>query len=495
MNVSHESPSSADCIERRHVALALAVATFVLLADLLFAQRVPLGTGYHWDGASYLDLAANLPHRLGEQSVDKYFYGRLLPPALVRIGLGAMGIALSAENLLRGFVVLNHLAVLAALAAWIATAQLLSLGTRRLALGAIGIFVNFCFLKYNSFNPPTTDVLTFCVSAWMLYCHLKGKTFQLAALSFLGGFCWPTLLFVGAILLTLPCRQPQSAGELPRWAPSRWITMSVAGGLAVALAIFGYTKTGWNFLGAPALVPLLPLSFAIVGAYVAFATAPLADEIWRSLRGVSRIVSLEGFLLGAALALAVSTTVQWFAAPYSRTTVVDFASGLLATSIKAPAVSLVAHCMFFGPVICLAILRWDAACRFAGRFGPGYLLVMLMTAGIATSAESRQLMGNIAFVLVPVIAALDPRGWSWARIGIFGAVALVLSRFWLFLDPAALVFSAPEYLKFPWQWYFGAVGYWMSYEVYVVQLTIFAAVSALLLLALRKPVRVQTAPG
>lgn len=479
-SITRGPAAKAATIDRQSLVPLFGLALLWLGGDWLLAQRVPLDTGFHWDGTYYIDYVRNIG-KLFDGSLDPYSLSRVLPSILVHLGLRLTGQGFDEAGILQGFVILNGAAVLVSLWAWFGIAVRLQLSTFRLYLGALAFFGNFCFLKYNSFYPITTDVTAFALSMLMIGSYLARSQAGLTAASVLGAFTWPTILPLGCLLIALP-RPREDAGGGTALAPAcrtpggRWLPASIALALGLTVAageIYTHLGLGYRHSGAPTVEALIWLSIPLAAIYVTAATAPLLRRGWTLLvavvgndwRWYARWAGLAVFVFLAVQALLIVGT-----GAAARNSVQGFLLGMLASSIKAPGLFLIAHFVFFGPVIVLAIAHWQAACAVAQRLGPGFLAATLLTVVLALGAESRQLMPHIAFVTVAVVAAVGVPRRPLLAIAAFALVSVGLSRIWVVMDLEKLVFSADAYLAYPWQSYFGAIGYWMRFDLYLIHM-------------------------
>jgi len=468
------------------LAILLALATGVLVVDFFFAQRVPLDTGFHWDGTAYIHYARNIDV-LWNRSLDAYSYGRVLPSALVHFGLRLAGQPLEPQSIVGGFVVLNGIAILLALTAWGGIARTLRLTRFQLGLGAAAFFVNFCFLKYNSYYPITTDVTAFAISLWMIRFYLAQRQVGLFIVSLLGAFAWPTFVLFGAILLALPAPK-QPLDEPTRKSHDRVSTVVAAAAAMAACGYGAYVHYGvaYRHSGAPTFEAVAPLSLLMVGVYAVLASRPLLAA-WPDLRRIGGERPRYALHASAAvlLVLAAYGLIHSLAAPGARNTPGAFAQATIANAIKAPGIFIVAHFAFFGPILALAIVKWRAAAAYARRLGPGFVVAMLLTAALAVGPESRQLMANIAFIIIPVVAVAGDFARQRLALAALAIAALALSRMWITLDPDTLVFAYDAYLKYPWQKFFGAIGYWMTGWQYLGQGVLLIALSPVFALLTR----------
>lgn len=503
--IDMQHPVPNDSVTSSDVLALFVVVIVALVLDFAFAQRVPLDSRFHWDGTYYLAYAKDIGPLLASKSIDEYSLSRIFPSALVHAGLRATKVGFAAETILYGFAVLNGFAVLIAVAAWSWIARLLNLDRFQFVLGAASFFINFCFLKYNSFYPITTDVVAFTLSLLMILSYLRRAQVWLLVLSVLGAFSWPILLPVGVILLALPrdvsAKENASIDRLSQYTDRLGVSSQVAavllGVAATLVAAFIYYGRGYVHPGAPIVDMVAPLSIAFVGLYSGFACVgllPMSADI-RAIVGRWREY-LGPLLLATGLFLVIKFLFQFLASSQpGRNTFGEFLLATFSNAIKEPGVFLVAHFAFFGPVVVLALFKWIAACRVAQQFGPGYVAVTLISLGLAIGSESRQLMANVAFLIIPVIAATRLAGWRVpVFLGGFIFVGLVLSRIWIDLDVERLVFAYAAYLEYPWQWFFGAIGYWMTPQLYVIHLAAMMAAAAFMGAMLRSPRR-ELEPG
>ena len=495
-------------IESRDIAALLSVLLVILVVEFFAAQRIMLpsdsrGRDYHWDGTYYMRYARSIDKMLFAREIDSYSLTRIFPSSLVHLGFRIVGKDFYAldqarmagqragsEPILFGFVILNGIAIFLATLAWIDIARRMALDRFQLILGTVAFYVNFCFLKWNSFHPMGTDVTAFSLSMMMISRYLAQAPISLFFLSLCGAFTWPTLVFTGAILLALPpYRQLHTPAADAAVAGSHATALLwVSRGLALALAVlatvwaaqYGLRYTTWGRAGAA-------LSFAIVGLYVCFASAPLLAAL-PDVRNI--FVERRRYLVQAAIAAALLAVVGILfyllaSGKTARSSFMDFVRTTFIESVRLPGIFLIAHFAFFGPIVALVVLKWTAAGAIARRLGPGFIVAALVSVPVALMSESRQLMGNLAFFVIPVIAAVKVGTSERLFLVIFVLIALALSRVWVVFDLDALAYVVAEYRNYPWQWFFGAMGPRMTVNVYLVHVAAFFATLLLLYVVMR----------
>ncbi|MCZ7660904.1 MAG: hypothetical protein M5U07_25190 [Xanthobacteraceae bacterium] len=464
---------------RTAATAVLLIALAVMVLDLLVAQRVPLDHRFHWDGTYYLNYARAPFQIFWSRDIDPYSLSRIAPSLIVHLLVRVSGLDLSNQSILLGFSILNFACILAAIGIFYQLCIRLELSSHQLLLGCAALFLNFCFLKYNSFYPITTDVCSFTVGLAMLSAYLVGSTGALVLLTITGAFVWPLLPLIGAILIALPSEaasgQPRRATISIEANASRLRTrllLGTASGLAVvAAASYVHYVSGFRHPGTPPLDWLAPLSIVVAGAYIGACVTLLIDPAFEIRRLIDHLPFYARRIALAGVVLALAMLPLWLLASRPpRNNPALFLQALLDTSTRAPGIFLVAHFAFFGPIVALASCCFTPLCGTIRRWGPGMVAVALLTIILSLGAESRQMMANLAFIAVPAIAAWRTPRRPRLFLLLFCAIALATSRVWIILDLDRLEFTYESYLQYPWQWFFGAIGYWMTWDIYLIHL-------------------------
>jgi hypothetical protein len=145
------------------------------------------------------------------------------------------------------------------------------------------------------------------------------------------------------------------------------------------------------------------------------------------------------------------------------------------TAVSVPGVFFVAHVVFYGPVIWLALFLWRPTCRLIREHGVGLTLNIALGLILGLCSESRGII-NFLPLLVPFVnKATDSLHWGPRQYGLVVLATLVSSRIWLTINQGPFV-GRP--LRFPDQLLFMCVGPWMSYGMYAAQgaITLLAGV-------------------
>jgi hypothetical protein len=350
---------------------------------------------------------------------------------------------------------------------WVRIADRLHITTRGKWLGFTALFLNYAVLKNTSFNPVLTDMPAYAVSAGLVWAYLSQRQLALFVLTAIGAFVWPTLIYIGAILILFP-RDPARDNNATA-APFRLnvvgaglLTFYIGLGIYYVLArlngpVFGFLEP---------IAPVIRLSLAIAMAYVFFGTRSLLDNAalfecrrWVSWSRLGTLVALVGMVV-AIKALQASLT--------DRPGYMAFSVYVLTVGVGAvakPGVFLIAHVAYFGPWLLLTAMYWNPVCRLIHQHGVGLTVAVLAGFLHGLDSESRHAIYLVP-MLVPFLAkATDSLGWKPSAYVVFAAISALASKVWLsikgqFLDNAFF---------YPDQLYWMHHGPFMSHAMYLAQ--------------------------
>jgi hypothetical protein len=147
-----------------------------------------------------------------------------------------------------------------------------------------------------------------------------------------------------------------------------------------------------------------------------------------------------------------------------------------------PALFLIAHSVYFGPVVLLLVLLFPSVCREAHRLGLGVTAFLAFQLAHSVNAESRQLIDGLPLYVLLATRAAESVGWSRGRSWLIAALGLVGSKAWLRINQGA--WGNPA--DFPAQYYFMSMGPSMSPLTLRLQAAAALVALALVWLALRR---------
>jgi len=444
--------------------MALLILVLGIL-NLLFAEKISVHGGFGWDGQMYGRWAKDFYHEVFVNGLSQYYIQRALPSAVVHYGLRAFRLPLEDQNIILGFGVLNLLLLVLAAYMWGLIADELRIGDKGKWLGFAGIFINFAVLKEAFYYPVLTDTSALALGTLLLSFFLKDTPIGVLIVSVLGAFTWPPLMYFGLVLFVFPKRSGAVAA-----APVK-LNVLTAGFATVAIlaGIIHFHLIKNLRPGEAKALPeesLIHLSVASVVLYIFYATMTMGD--YDGLYNLKRIVkSLR--VKRALFAVLVFSAIQFLSASLSTgepgPTKLFFVSTLL-ESITKPFIFLVAHPIYYGPILILTCFLWKPFCREVHQHGIGLTVVMLISVILSINPESRRLINMLPFFIAFTVKAIESLGWKPLSYWLVTGASLLFSKVWLRINTQPL---EGHPLEFPMQRYFMNHGSWMSHQMYLVQ--------------------------
>jgi len=455
-----------------HLGLAIAaIAIYALVGQ--FSERIDTNFGLGDDGKKYGAWAADAWTTLKSKELDSYQLQRALPPALVWAIHKALKVAPTDRAIIRTFLVINVALVGISAATYSRIVRILGASERARMFGGLTIFGAYSILKWSHYSPVLVDLWAFAIGGVFLLLHLERRAVLLAFATLIAAFCWPSALEIGCVLLV--CLRFDELDVDPRPSPAR-LSLVVAGACTLAYSLYGrhllattYTLDGaakpedWFVRGSLAIGAL----FIFFGAYRLLDDARLYSP-GRWLRSL--------FRWDLWIALGLFFSVRWLRRWASNGSMGaldtrDFLDVTVYTSVARPGVFMLAHALFFGPLVLMLFLRWSSIARRLRESGVGLTLVALLGIALALNSESRRLFLLAGLFLPFVVVELDELEWRARDWAVVSALTLVSSKLWLTID-TTLGGSA---LDWPAQSLFMTSGPWMSWTSYLWQGAIVAA--------------------
>ncbi len=423
---------------------------------LCLIQKVNQGLGY--DGVKYAGWAKDFHRMVFEQRLDFYFAHRILPSAIIHYGFRLLNIPLIDLNIGRAFALVNIFSLSLLGYLWGHLSRDLRFSPQQMWLGACMFFLNTPVLVWAPMIPVQHDILAYVIGTLLIYFHVSENPIGLCVTAIVSFFTWPTGIVLGAILFIFPRKMKDANRDRPLKYPINIVLCAFA--IVVVVAIFNKYRTIDAF--SLALDPLKQwywVSLGITVLYIYFAGAPLlAYDSLYDLREWNKYGVFRRLLeVGASMTL-ITIVERTFLFPMVGEQkrfpifgmVLSLPGKLVMTSVAQPGVFLVAHIVYFGPWVILAIVHWKSVCRQIHSLGVGITVCACFSLVFSIFSESRCWMNFVAFWIPAVVAATAdgnrkaPSFWKFAFLSL------------AFIN---LIFLNPEYAPFH--------GPWMHSETYV----------------------------
>jgi hypothetical protein len=445
---------------------AVVLAAFLIATIGFFtSEKVGINNGLGWDGAIYAGWVRDFSASI-DDGIDAYRIQRIFPAAVAHCALRPFIGDIKDKHIIRVYGVINIIGTMLVALFWCKIAGELKIGHAGKWLGFAGLILNFAMTKNAYFNPVLTDVTAMAIATAMCYCYLRGWQFRLLFTMVLGAFTWPTLIYIGAVLVLFP-RRPQT--DLPvRPAPRR---MNLLAASLVTFYIGLWTVYVLADIKGPVfgfLEPIrsvLPLSVLLSVLYLFCALVPLldCDRLYQPRRYWTR-GNLAAVLALVAVIIAVKAAQAGMSVRGGYMALITYLLLIGIESTAKPGVFFVMNVAYFGPLVIVALFVWKPVCRLIHEHGLG--LTMAVAIGVIHSidSESRHFNYLIPLVFPFIVKAIEPLGWSRAQYVLIMVLAAISTKAWLSIKGQ---FQDNSFL-YPDQLYWMHHGPFLGNEMYLV---------------------------
>lgn len=449
----------------------------LLLFCLLFRELIPRNDGLGSDGVGFArwvrDLSLDLPTRVNDYSIR-----RMLPPTVVHGVLRLLGLPFTNANIIWAFTWINIALTTLAVNLWCRSAKLLEVSDRGQWLGFLLLACSYATLKWSLYYPVLSDCWALALGSGILLAWLRGRTAVLLVLVTLSSVVWPSMIYVSVPLIAFP-RSPVEEDAPAPWRLNR--VAAAIGGVLVLVASTWVFQSGFHFkqIDIQAMTAVLPLSMTIQALYVASALWLLLDSrsLWMDLHPRAWITRWHPWV-----AIGLPLLLLWLGKEISaRPSPVGerfYFNSIFYAGLVQPGVFLLAHVLFFGPLLLLVPLvlrRLGAGIRVEGT---GIALFFVLACFLSLDSESRHHLNWLPFLALFLARAIDGLHWTPRRLWTMAAISLLFSKVWLRMNVEQ---DLPYFGKVDYQFYYYASnGPWMEHSMYFIQLLVVAFVFALL---------------
>ena len=458
----------ARCAKRHAVACAfLAIVLYAIVSQI--TGRIPVAQGAGWDGALYLRYVQTIatgsfvdtgPYRLSRML-------SFIPAILAALGgLQGQGLLLF-QSILNSILLAVSLGMFLRLlldwglsksAAWIATA----------CLG-----LSWSWLIMPVFYPVLSDHTALVVSVLSMWAWNRNRPDLLAILAFAAVWIMPGLLLVPMLLACVPFGSNASMKSTTTLRPMlRWGLKIVIALPLIAVCFIALQTEDAEIAAHPKGFDVAWLSLKYVSIACLFLSISAVWFAWTRLltqRWFWSSLSLRGMILtigASAVSLLLLAFILDWDSGYRGPPLFHF---MLLQSLAAPFKPLVAHFLYFGPVLPLAIasvLLWSIATP-ESTLEPHLGLAVVILAFfpfLLMGSESRQWTA----VFPVCVAWLAVRLRSEWRLLPFALMTVLMLVPVAALEPtlARAVVSQLSLTHPDWQVFLGRIGPWMSRENY-----------------------------
>ena len=434
------APSSPWRVYAVVLIASVVIGSMTLFAtDTLYSVPKPP----QWDGALYLNVSRDAVSILEQRLLGQYYVQRIIPSLSIYFATRVLHTQPTTESALFGFKLLNCVLIVGIAIFWCLIAARLRFTVGRTLLGAAALLVNFAVLKHRTYDPALTDTTAFFLGIVMLYCYLSARIIPLVLTILLGAFTWPTILFQGLILVVFPPVKSDDPLKVSRYPHVLALSIGCITALVYLVLASDLVGSGFRIRIGYAYAPALYLSLALGAAYMLLGVAYIVPaglllfprrvaHLFWSRRAMLRIG------LAAALYYGIRAIQHRFAAPgVNEYPIAKYFSVSVYTSIMYPLAHLVAHIMYFGPILFLTLFYWKRVAAESKKF-LGLAMCLLFCLCNSLNAESRGIINFYPMLVLLTVLAIDQGHLSRKYLWTFFLCSAVLSKVWLTIGPMNL---------------------------------------------------------
>lgn len=442
--------------------LVLLYASFELTLGGVISEVGGLGG----DGNIHVTLAGRAVDAVMSRDATAYQYRHLLPYMLVWSYFEALGLnydeVFGRPAIITAHRIQNVAFWLIAIFVWGRILERLEMPQRLRWLGFSFLLLNFAFAKMPFYHPCNCDSAQLLMGMLMLYAYTHQRFWILALLGLVGFYVRPGADIYAAALLAF---RPASLTAQPR-VPSRALT--AFGAACLGILVFVVANVYFYDIHSVHTIQT-PLGFLMV------LSVPIAVALtWTAFRHLWAELSWRDFLqvrwgplaLFAAGNMALRVLTKTISRPTGDiTNEMHILVDCIAYAVNKPGISLLAHVVYFGPLVIVVVYLWPAICRAALKLGPSMVAALSVATLLSLHSESRLLTTPFPLFIAATMVALKdialPRGFI--ALCVCGGVAL--SKAWFSMGGQ----TPWNPLDYPDLLYWINQGPWMPNIMYVVQ--------------------------
>jgi len=457
--------SKIDKIKRSmYPAASALIITIMGIVQILFFEKIPINDGLGYDGAIYADMVKNAGALFSFKKSSDYYAARVAPSLIVKGMLAITRTEITNRTIATGFGVFNLVLLILAAVFWGRIADEVGLRIYNKWLGFVFLFINFGLLKMTWYYPVLTDPAAFALSMLLLYAYLKRSSVGVVFCGLVGAFLWPTIVYYAVILYVFPRNIVPIKTENERL---HYVVFGAVALTLLAIIVRYFWLRGMHTAGAgtqSARIETLPISIIGLLLYLYFAYSHLLKNI--SVRNVSFLILPKTLCKIAIIAILFFSlnAIMHHSVVKGGFGIKQVMVAIVISSILNPFIFLVAHALYFGPIVLFAIVWFKDVARAAQEYGLGMVALFAATIPLTVFSESRCCIAFFPFVAVFTMLFLERRRMRM-KWSISAAVITVLSsKLWL---PIGM----NEDL------YFMNFGPWMPEKWYWLQAALVAAIA------------------
>lgn len=485
---------------KKFIRIGLVSCLFIILLVNFFGEQLParVNEGLGWDGKIYADITANFKDKINSKEVNAYYIQRIIPCAIVHYSLKFLKQPFTPKNIIIGFKILNCVIIILSVLLVLYLSNYLKLSLVQEILAFSLIFFNYPILKFSSYYAVLTDVSAFGIGVLIAFSFFTNRKLLLAISVLIGSFIFPTIIYTGILLL------PFEMESIPKLKTTTIISkFVVAFNLLFIISFIVFLNHNINLVNKNIFpwtsrfvnqinFDLLLLSFIFVTLYIFYFFNRVFDSRLDFFNSFKK-VHIKNILLALLVLVSYKYIICLFTNKNSSYEFLKFLQNIFIQSVTNPLNFLIAHIVYYGPLILLILFFFRDFIYSLRNFGLGLFLFISVYVFFMIGSESRQFINAIpifAIVLVKSMQIYEPK----IEFGLFIAgLALFMSKFWFKINVPGIFTKAHSeiWLVFPQQRYSMSQGPWTSNFMYVINSFIIVLLGLLIYFLYIKKMKIK----
>jgi hypothetical protein len=334
-------------------------------------------------------------------------------------------------------------------------------------MGFLGLFFNFAVLKQFFYYPTLTDQFAFTLGILLFYYFYRNNDVGILITTFIGAFTWPLFIYYGLILYLFPI------GRKVELKKNKFLSIVFAAIAALILFAYIYYLYFIQKIKMPEGTiqfneQLILLSIFVSVMFLFLALSKLFFYFGLPvLKSFSKSTSITRIIITIIVYFGVKFLIKEFSSDEASTlSIVTLVQRIVLASIVRPFNFMLAHIVYFGPIMFMFIFFWDSICVFIEKLGFGMFLFVGLNLALSLNSESRTIISSFPIFIFLLLGGLNKFKFPYWIYWIFALSTFIYSKLWL---PLGNVVLREGYFKLPYQWYFMNYGPWISDQMYVIQ--------------------------
>ena len=459
------------------------------LLSIIFGEKIPAGGGFGFDGVVYGNAAKAFPSTIVNKQIHTLRVQRIFPSGVIYCCLRLLCINRTNDNIIRAFGIYNLMLILLSIYLWFKIAKKIQLSDRLLLMGLISFLFSYGIMKFNFYYPVATDTTAFFLGFLTVWGFINRNNMLIFLCALVGSFTWPTIIYTVPFLQIFRNDALSSAGHNFK-IRHLLITGLIVTLISVALYAHYFSSLG-EIYGVEVYEWLLPLGIVCFAAYVFFAYNYLTNfDIMDFICSIHKRLNYRWLLIYAGVIIFLTLLLKLYPQPrpFEAVTFNSYIGWISLSIIAKPLYALIAHVVYYGPIVLLALFFWKKISLNVQTFGAGLICFFAFYLLQSIDSESRHVMFFFPFIITFTLLSLKEYAVSNLFLTIYFFLALGFSKCWFMINNDEFVQKLNTLKGYDWnaeyspilQRYCMNFGLHMSFFSYIVQ-GVFVLLSGIIL--------------